>query len=194
MEVLPPRVQHRQETDGRAQALGIGRDGEQRFRCSTKQDAINLAGILECEPTDLFRQRKYDVEIRDRQQFSFPFGQPLGARQGLAFWAMPVAAGVIRDDAVPARIALLHVFHMAAESGRTAVADRFESFSLSRTEYLSPLSEELFFVRAEDIGHFEPMLSHRCGGTVLAARTRSSEPSISSGLFVERTALSERCR
>jgi hypothetical protein len=33
------------------------------------------------------------VEVRDRQQFGFPFGQPLGARQGLAFWAMPVAAG-----------------------------------------------------------------------------------------------------
>src|ERR1700722_13325102 len=126
MEGLPPRVQHRQETDGRAQTLGIGRDREQRFRRRTEQDAINLARILECESTNLLRQRKYDVEIRDRQQFSFPFGQPLGARQGLAFWAMPVAAGVIRDDAVPARVALLHVLYMAAESGRTAVANRFE--------------------------------------------------------------------
>ena len=95
---------------------------------------------------------------------------------------------------MPARIALLHVLHMAAESGRTAVANRFESFSLMRTEYVSPLREELFFVRAEDIGHFEPMLSHRSGGTVLAARTRSSAPSISSGLFVERMVLSETCR
>jgi len=95
---------------------------------------------------------------------------------------------------MPACIALLHVLHMAAERGGPAVADRFESFSLMRTEYVSPLREELFFVPAEDIGHFEPMFSHRCGGTVFAARTRSSEPSISSGLLVERTALSERCR
>jgi len=92
MEVLPPRVQHRQETDGCPQTLGIGGDREQRFRCSPKQDAINLSRILECEPTDLLRQRKYDVEIWDWQQFSFPFGQPFGARQSLAFWAMPVAA------------------------------------------------------------------------------------------------------
>ena len=91
MEVLPPGVQHRQETDGCAQTLGIGSDGEQRFRGRTEQDAINLAGILECEPTDLLRQRKYDVEIRNRHQFSFPFGQPFGTCQGLAFWAMPVA-------------------------------------------------------------------------------------------------------
>jgi len=93
---------------------------------------------------------------------------------------------------MPALIALLHVLHMAAESGRTAVANRLESFSLMRTEYVSPLCEELFFVRAEDIGHFEPKLSHRSGRIVLAARTRSREPSISSGLLVERIALSER--
>src|ERR1700677_5091490 len=89
---------------------------------------------------------------------------------------------------MPARIALLNVLHMAAKSGCTAVANRFEGFSLMRTEYVSPLREELFFVRAEYIGHFEPMFPHHSGGTVLAARTRSSEPSISSGLFVERMA------
>lgn len=93
---------------------------------------------------------------------------------------------------MPARIALFHVLHMPAESGGAAVADRFKSLSLMRTENLSPLGEELFLVRAEDIGHFEPTLSHRSGGTVLAARTRSSEPNISSGLLVERMALSER--
>jgi hypothetical protein len=93
---------------------------------------------------------------------------------------------------MPARIALLHVLHMAAKSGCTAIANRFEGFSLMRTEYLSPLREELFFVRAEDIGHFEPMFPHPSGGTVLGARTRSIEPSISSGLLVERIAVSER--
>ena len=95
---------------------------------------------------------------------------------------------------MPARIALLHILHMAAEGGRAAVANRFEGFSLMGTEHVSPLREELFFVRAEDIGHFEPMFSHRSVGMVLRVRTRSSEPSISSGLLVERMALSERCR
>jgi hypothetical protein len=93
---------------------------------------------------------------------------------------------------MPARIALLHVLRMTAESSRTAVADRFESFSLMRTKYVSPSCEELFFVSAEDIGYFEPMVSHRSVGSVLGVRTRRSEPSISSGLLVERTALSER--
>jgi len=92
---------------------------------------------------------------------------------------------------MPARIALLYILHMAAESGRSAVADRFESFSLMRTKYMAPSCEELSFVRAEDIGYFEPMFPHRSVGW-LPVPTRSSEPSISSGLLVERMALSER--
>jgi hypothetical protein len=98
------------------------------------------------------------------------------------------------DDSMPARIALLHILHMAAESGRTAVADGLASFSLMSAEHVAPLCEELFFVGAEDVGHFEPTLSHRSGGMALATGTRSSEPSVSSGLLVEQTALSERCR
>lgn len=90
---------------------------------------------------------------------------------------------------MPARIALFHILHMAAQSRRAAVADRCEGFSLMSAEHVAPLCEELFFIRAEDIGHFEPMFSHRSGGM---ARIRSSEPSVSSGLLVERTALSER--
>ena len=78
---------------------------------------------------------------------------------------------------------------MAAQGSGAAVADRAESFSLMRTDYMSPFREELFFVRAEDIGHFEPVLSHFFG-TVSLARTRWSEPSISSGLLVERTVMS----
>ena len=58
---------------------------------------------------------------------------------------------------MPARIALLHILHMAAEGSRAAVANRFEGLSLMGAEYVPPLREELFFVSAEDIGHFGPM-------------------------------------
>ena len=79
---------------------------------------------------------------------------------------------------------------MAAEGGRAAVANSLEGFSSMRTEYMSPFREEIAFVGAEHIGHFEPMLGHRSGGMLPAARTRSSAPSISSGLLVERTVAS----
>jgi hypothetical protein len=48
------------------------------------------------------------------------------------------------------------------------------------------ITKELLLARAEDIGHFGPMFVHRFGGMSFVARTRSSEPSISSGLLAER--------
>ena len=93
-----------------------------------------------------------------------------------------------------ARIALLHVLHVAAKGGRAAVANRGESLSLPGTQNMSPLCEELLFVSAEDIGHLRPMVVHRFGVMSLVARTRSSEPSISSGLLVERMVASVTCR
>ena len=81
---------------------------------------------------------------------------------------------------------------MTAQGGSAADADVTESFPLLWGDGVSPLLQEFLSMFAKDIGHFEPMFSHRSGGTVLAARTRSSEPSISSGLRVERMAVSER--
>ncbi len=91
---------------------------------------------------------------------------------------------------MPARIALFHPFHVTAQGGCAAIANGFESLPLMRADYMPPSGEEVLFVRAEDIGHFEPMLSHPRGGVVLVFRTRLSEPSSSSGLRVDRTVLS----
>jgi len=93
-----------------------------------------------------------------------------------------------------AGIALFDILHMAAESGSAAVANRFEGLSLMRAEDVSPLLEEFLLMSAENIGHFGPMVAHRLGGVSLAARIRSSEPSISSGLLVARMAASLTCR
>jgi len=93
-----------------------------------------------------------------------------------------------------AGIALFDVFHMAAERGGAAVANRFEGASLLGTDYMSPLFEEVFLVSAEDIGHFGPMRGHRPGGMSLVVRIRSIEPSISRGLLAERMAVSLTCR
>jgi hypothetical protein len=64
---------------------------------------------------------------------------------------------------MPAGIALLYIFHMAAEGGRAAVANRSEGSSLMGTKHVSPSREEIAFIHAEDIGHFGPMFPHRPG-------------------------------
>ncbi len=95
---------------------------------------------------------------------------------------------------MPAGIALLHMLHMAAQGRRPAVANRRESLALPAAENMAPLREEVVLVPAKHIGHFGPMSVHRFGGITLALRTRSSGPRVSSGLRVERTVVSARCR
>src|SRR5580700_5115225 len=67
VKTLSPGVQNRQKADVGAEAPGICGDGEQRFRRRTEEDSINFFRVLQCQPADLVRQRKHDVEIRNRQ-------------------------------------------------------------------------------------------------------------------------------
>jgi hypothetical protein len=189
MKILPPRMKDRQKSHRRAPTPGVSRNREQRFGCGAEQDVVDLACILQRQPADLLRQRKHNVEIGNRQQLGFPRCQPLRAQRCLTLWVV----GVIRDDAMAARIALLHILQVAAESSRAAVANRCEGFSLLGVKNMPPLCEEVFLVSAEDIGHLGPIV-HRVGGTSFPAPTRSSEPSISNGLLVERMAASLTCR
>ncbi len=195
MKVLPPSVKNGEEPDGRAQTLGIACNREQCFRYGLKQQRIDHTRILQRQSADLLRQREDDVEIGNRQHLALPGLQPLGARGRLTLGAVSVAAGVIRDDEMAARIALLRILGVPAEGRGAAVANRLEGLSLLRTEYVSPVREEILFVRAKDVGHFEPTFVHpRVGGRCGVACTRSSESIVSSGLLVERMAILLTCR
>ena len=86
------------------------------------------------------------------------------------------------------------ILHMATQGGGAAITNIREGFPLPWGEHVTPASQEIVFVCAENIGHFEPMLLHRSGLNVLAALTMSSGSNNSSGLVVERVAVSATCR
>ena len=89
------------------------------------------------------RHAEDQVVVADGQQIQLSLGQPLVTCTGLAFRAVPVAAGVIRDglmSAVGARVA------MTAERGGTAASDRIGALrcgqvneALYRCRKLSPV-------------------------------------------------------
>ena len=86
------------------------------------------------------------------------------------------------------------MLHMTAQGGGAAITNIREGFSLPRGEHVTPLSQKIVFVCAENIGHFEPMFVHRSGLNVLAAWTMSSGSRSSNGLVVARTAVLATCR
>ena len=56
---------------------------------------------------------------------------------------------------------MLAFLYVAAQCGSAAGDDVTESFPLRWGDDVSPLLQEFLAIFAEDIGHFEPMFSHR---------------------------------
>jgi hypothetical protein len=141
--------------------FGIRCDRQQRLGHGMEEDAIDSSSVLKRQGGDLLRQRKHYVEVfLDRQQLGFSCGQPFGAGRRLTLWTTPVSTGVVRDSTMPTLIALLH---MAAQSGGSACANILEGFSLLAGQYVPPPSQKVVSMCAEDIGHFQPMFTHRSG-------------------------------
>src|SRR2546430_2856703 len=67
------------------------------------------------------RQREPRVEVGHWQQLRRALGEPLLCRRALAFWAVPVAAGVVGDGGIGA---VLAARDMPVEGCGTAALDR----------------------------------------------------------------------
>jgi hypothetical protein len=61
---------------------------------------------------------------------------------------------------------------MAAQGRCSAVPNVREGLPLQ--EHVSPVSQKILFMNAENIGQFEPMIAHRSTRNVLAVLTMSS--------------------
>jgi len=84
VQILPPAMQHTEEAEGHAQALGIGGNGEQGLGRGPEQNLIDGLFAGEGDGGDRLGQSEYHVEVFGGQQFGLPLFQPLGARQSLA--------------------------------------------------------------------------------------------------------------
>jgi hypothetical protein len=75
LEILPPRVEHTEETDLRPQMLGIGCHLQQGLRAGLKQQLRDDLLIVECQPRQLLRPGEDDMEIADVEQFFLSISQ-----------------------------------------------------------------------------------------------------------------------
>jgi hypothetical protein len=64
-----PGVEYRGEADLDAEVLGIGRNRAHRLRGSLEQEIVDDGLVLVGDGGNPRRQREYDVEARDIQQF-----------------------------------------------------------------------------------------------------------------------------
>ena len=116
-----PSVEDGEEAGLCAEMLGINSDRPQGFGGGVEQDVVDRCLVVMCDGGDLLRHGEDHVEIGRGQEFGSAVLQPLGTGQGLALWAMAVAARVVADALGAAGIALLD---MAAERSRATPFDR----------------------------------------------------------------------
>jgi hypothetical protein len=82
-----------------------------------------------------------------------PVGEPLGAREPLALWAMPVAAGVV---GAAHQAAILAKFRVAAERRSSARCDGAHDTALGAAEMLGMHLAVGVAMAAEDLRHLQP--------------------------------------
>lgn len=127
VEVLAPGVQHGDEADLGTQMLGIGGNPAQCLCGGTKQDRVDLLLVLKGNRDDLLRKGEDDMEIADWQKVCLSGGKPITPGLALAFWAVPVAAGIVGNADCVAVLALLD---MPAQASGPAHLDRAHDAAL----------------------------------------------------------------
>ena len=120
-KILAPGVEHGEEADLRAEVLRIGGDDAQGIRRRSEQNSVHQFLVLIGDGGQLFGHGEHHMEVLSIEDLRPPVVQPSRTGQRLAFRAMPISAGVIRDALAAAMVTLLD---MAAERGGPTEFDR----------------------------------------------------------------------
>src|SRR5215469_16754453 len=100
------------------------------------------------------------MDIAGGQQVPATRCQPAVTSIGLALWAMPIAAGVEGDGAMPAAQTLID---MATECPGSASQNGVENFQMQPGEPIAATIKERVGCGAYDIGHLQRRPRHLCG-------------------------------
>ena len=126
-----PGVQHQRDADLRTEMLRIGGDRAQRLGGDVEQQAVDDCLVVVGDGADRRRQREDHVVVRHGQQIGLPCLEPALRGARLALRAMPVAAGVVGDLRLCARMTAQH---MSAQRRAAALFDGRHDLELAEAQ------------------------------------------------------------
>jgi hypothetical protein len=85
-------VEYGGDADARAEVAGVSRDRHHRLRRHTEQQIVEDRLVLSSDVGNFDGKREDDMEVADRQQVGFAFGQPDAGSGALALGAVAVTA------------------------------------------------------------------------------------------------------
>ena len=160
-ESLAPGVEDREEADLGSQMPRIGGDALQGFGRRPEQQSVHLLFVLQGQRRECRGESEDDVKTLARQQLSATLLEPLGTRQGLTFWAVPIGARIVCVAFVPALVTALE---MSAQGGGAAGFDGAQNTFLRRGQRGSVRLAKLLAVGTHDVRDFECRPHREPGG------------------------------
>src|SRR5271157_1185304 len=157
LELLIPGVQHAEETDLGAQMSGIASHFEQGCGAGSEQQVVDELLVLQGKWGQFPRQGKDDVNIAGGQQLALTCLQPAVAGIALAFWAMPIATRVVRDDGMSAVGTLIT---MSAEGGGAAAGDGQQHLLMLPVHPPATAVKKRLSSTANNVGHLQRRPTH----------------------------------
>src|SRR6266851_1897361 len=131
VERLPPGMQHRDETNVRAQVVRIACHGQEGLGHSLKEEVRHHPRVLERERAEGMREGKHHMDRGHAEQLRFASREPGRLRPAWTLGAMPMATGVIGDLQVATLVTLRR---MPPEGRSAADSDRPKGAVLLRGE------------------------------------------------------------
>lgn len=157
LKILPPGVEHAEETDLRPEVFRIGSNLQQRSGTGSEEKIVNNLLVLQSQPRELVRDREDHVNVFPWQQLRAACGEPLFTSVGLALRTMSRTAGVERDGLMAALAALIQV---STKCCRSAVLNGEKNAEMKPRQPGSVAFDKCVAMRANDIGHLEGWLIH----------------------------------
>lgn len=127
LEVLPPSMQDSRDSGHSTEIFPIRAQLQYRFGGCLEKQSIHSTLLVAKRRIQLSRNGENNMEIRCIKQVFLLLVNPLFFREGLAFGAVPIPAGVVRD---PRMAAVVAGIHMCAQGGGSAVNDVSHSLPL----------------------------------------------------------------
>ena len=152
LQLAAPCVQDGGDADVGAEVLAIGGNRDEGLGRSFKQQSIDLGLVLVGHRADRGRKREHQVEIRDRQKLGFARRKPCHRSRPLAFWAVPIPAGIIGDACVRTVLAALD---MTAERGSATNLDCRHDASLGEAHVAGVGGAPRLTMAAEDVRYLQ---------------------------------------
>jgi hypothetical protein len=157
LELAAPGMQDRHAANLGAEMFGVAGDIDKALRHGAKEQAIEQARIVQDERTEVLGQGKNGVFVGRLQHFTLPLGEPSSTGDALAFWAVPVATGIISASLMSTVITAGFV---STQSRRVAQLDGSKCPVLLAAKGVPVTLQESLAMLAHHIGDFKVGPTH----------------------------------